>query len=145
MAVTPQSLPLIGFGVTFSRGITRTSPAPDARTGTRVSRILKFSEVCLFLNCLVMFFTNPILDRARKLFKESGETPMTSRIFFIFRISQSHSHAQLLKVNISGGPLDNQTWQTEWKTTPLAKVQLCEYENQTLEAETFVCSQSFVC
>ena len=34
----------------------------------------------------------------------------------------------------SGGPLANQTWQTEWKTTPLATVQLCEYENQTLEA-----------
>ena len=33
----------------------------------------------------------------------------------------------------SGGPLDNRTWQTEWKTAPLAKVQLCEYENQTLE------------
>ena len=33
----------------------------------------------------------------------------------------------------SGGPLDNQTWQTEWKTAPLAKGQLCEYENQTLE------------
>ena len=32
------------------------------------------------------------------------------------------------------GPLDNQTWQTEWKTAPLDKVQLCEYENQTLEA-----------
>ena len=27
-------------------------------------------------------------------------------------------------------PLDNQTWQTEWKTAPLAKVQLCEQENQ---------------
>ena len=27
-----------------------------------------------------------------------------------------------------------QTWQTEWKTAPLTKVQLCEYENQTLEA-----------
>ena len=34
----------------------------------------------------------------------------------------------------SGGPLDNQTWQTEWQTAPLARVQLCEYENQTLEA-----------
>ena len=34
----------------------------------------------------------------------------------------------------SGGPLGNQTWQTEWKTVPLAAVQLCEYENQTLEA-----------
>ena len=34
----------------------------------------------------------------------------------------------------SGGSLDNQTWQTEWKTAPLAKVQSCEYENQTLEA-----------
>ena len=33
-----------------------------------------------------------------------------------------------------GGPLDNQTWQTERKTAPLAKVQLCEYKNQTLEA-----------
>ena len=31
-------------------------------------------------------------------------------------------------------PLDNQTWQTEWKTAPLAKVQLCEYKNRTLEA-----------
>ena len=30
--------------------------------------------------------------------------------------------------------LDNPTWQTEWKTAPLIKVQLCEYENQTLEA-----------
>ena len=34
----------------------------------------------------------------------------------------------------SGGPLDNQTCQTEWRTAPLAKVQFCEYENQTLEA-----------
>ena len=34
----------------------------------------------------------------------------------------------------SDGSLDNQTWQTEWKTAPLAKVQLCEYKNQTLEA-----------
>ena len=33
-----------------------------------------------------------------------------------------------------GGSLDNQTWQTECKAAPLAKVQLCEYENQTLEA-----------
>ena len=30
--------------------------------------------------------------------------------------------------------LDNQTWQTEWKTASLAAVQLCEYENQTLKA-----------
>ena len=37
-------------------------------------------------------------------------------------------------MNNFGGLLDNQTWQTEWKTAPLAKVQLCEYENQTLEA-----------
>ena len=37
-------------------------------------------------------------------------------------------------MKISGWLLDNQTWQTEWKTAPLAKVQLCEYENQTLEA-----------
>ena len=49
-------------------------------------------------------------------------------------ISQFHNHAQSLKVKTSGGPLDNQTWQTEWKTTPLTKVQLCEHENQTLEA-----------
>ena len=34
----------------------------------------------------------------------------------------------------SGGPLDNQTWQTEWKTAQLATVQLCEYKNHTLEA-----------
>ena len=39
--------------------------------------------------------------------------------------------------------MDNQTWQTEWKTAPLAKVQLCEYENQTLEDFVAV-SRSFV-
>ena len=39
-----------------------------------------------------------------------------------------------VKLTYSGGPLDSQTWQTEWKTAPLAKVQLYEYENQTLEA-----------
>ena len=32
-----------------------------------------------------------------------------------------------------GGPLGNQTWQTEWKTASLVKVQVCEYENWTLE------------
>ena len=37
-------------------------------------------------------------------------------------------------MNNSDGPLDNQTWQIGWKTAPLAKVLLCEYENQTLEA-----------
>ena len=42
------------------------------------------------------------------------------------------------KWNTSGGKLDNQTWQTEWKTAPLAKVQVCEYENQTLEASVAV-------
>ena len=40
----------------------------------------------------------------------------------------------------SGGPLDNQTLQTEGKTAPLAKVQLCGFKNQTLE--TFVVSSS---
>ena len=40
--------------------------------------------------------------------------------------SQFHNHAQYLKVKYSGRPLDSQTWQTEWKTAPLAKVQLCE-------------------
>ena len=39
-----------------------------------------------------------------------------------------------IKVKYSSWPLGNQTWQTEWKTAPLAEVQLCEYENQTLEA-----------
>ena len=39
-----------------------------------------------------------------------------------------------MKVNNSGRPVDNQTWQTEWKTALLDKVQLCEYVNQTLEA-----------
>ena len=37
-------------------------------------------------------------------------------------------------VKISGGPLNNQAWHTERETVPLAKVQLCQYENQTLEA-----------
>ena len=36
----------------------------------------------------------------------------------------------------SGGPVHNQTWhcQKGRLSTPLAKVQLCEYKNQTLEA-----------
>ena len=46
----------------------------------------------------------------------------------------SQSYAQWLRLKHSDGPLDIQTWQTEWKTVPLAKVQLCEYENKTLEA-----------
>ena len=50
-----------------------------------------------------------------------------------FNIGQCHN-VQWLKVKKSGGPLDNQTWQTELKTAPLTKVQLCEYRNQTLEA-----------
>ena len=40
--------------------------------------------------------------------------------------------------------LDNQTWQTVWKTAPLTKEQLCEYENQTLEAFVAVL-KPFVC
>ena len=61
-------------------------------------------------------------------------------------IRQHHKHAQYLKVNISGGPLDNQTWQTEWKTAPLAKVQLYEYENQTLKLllQPAVCLPSLI-
>ena len=50
----------------------------------------------------------------------------------LLQTMQFHNHAQQLKVKNSGGPLDNQTWQTEGKTAPLAKVQLCEYKNQTL-------------
>ena len=46
-------------------------------------------------------------------------------------VSQSCPVAKAIN---SGRQLNNQTWQTEWKTAPLAKVQLCEYENQTLEA-----------
>ena len=33
----------------------------------------------------------------------------------------------------AGEPLDNQTWQTECKTAPMATVQLCEYKTQNLE------------
>ena len=39
-----------------------------------------------------------------------------------------------MRSSSNGETLDNQTWQTEWKTAPLATVQLCEYENQTSEA-----------
>ena len=34
------------------------------------------------------------------------------------------------KVKNSGRPLDNQTWQTEWKTASSAKEQVCEYKKQ---------------
>ena len=46
-------------------------------------------------------------------------------------ISQSCGVA---KSEFCGGLLGNQACQTEWKTAPLDKVQLCEYETQTLEA-----------
>ena len=55
-------------------------------------------------------------------------------------MSQFHKHAQLLKVKHSGGPLDNQTWQTECNTAPLAKAQLCECVNQYLESFAAVSS-----
>ena len=38
----------------------------------------------------------------------------------------------------AGGPLDNQTLQTEWKTALLAIVQLHEYEAQTLGSSDLV-------
>ena len=63
-----------------------------------------------FLKCLTAHATKPLLQI----------------------MSHFHNHAQQIKVKNSGGPLDNQTWQTEGKTAPLAKVQLCEYKNQTL-------------
>ena len=47
-------------------------------------------------------------------------------------------------MNNSDGPLDNQTWQTEWKTAPVVKVQLCEYENKTFEAFA-AASRLYVC
>ena len=54
-----------------------------------------------------------------------SEAMLISRVSFIgplvisgggVIISQFHNHALWLKVKISGGPLDNQTWQTGWKT-----------------------------
>ena len=42
-----------------------------------------------------------------------------------------HSRQKLTNFD---GPLDNQAWRTEWNSAPLAKVQLCEHESQTLEA-----------
>ena len=46
----------------------------------------------------------------------------------------------------SGGPLGSQTWQTEWKTAPLAEVQLYQYEDQTLEAfvSATICMQILI-
>ena len=60
-----------------------------------------------------------------------------------FTISQCHSHAQSLKVTNSSEPLDNQTWQTEWKTAPLVKVLLCEVRKPNFGS--FCCGQQFVC
>ena len=69
--------------------------------------------------------------------------PKPSLCLAIHCISQFHNHAQYVNVEYSGGPLENQTWQTEWKTSPLDKVQLCEYENQTSEAFGAVALQNF--
>ena len=57
-------------------------------------------------------------------------------------ISQIHNYVQELVVKTSDRPLDSETWQTECQTAPLAKVQWCEYKNQTLEVflwPTFDC------
>ena len=44
----------------------------------------------------------------------------------------------------SGGPLDNQTWQTEWKTDPFVKVQLCEKKRKKKGFfESFRCGEPF--
>ena len=50
------------------------------------------------------------------------------------------SQCVIVKETDPGGSLDNQTWQTKWKTAPLAKVQLCEYENQNSGAFVVACS-----
>ena len=39
-------------------------------------------------------------------------------------IGQFSNHVQELSVTNSGGPLENHTWYTEWKTGPLTIVQL---------------------
>ena len=57
----------------------------------------------------------------------------TADVLGKIHVSLFLDHAQQIKVKYSDGPLDSQTWQTEW-TVPPAKVQLCESENQTLEA-----------
>ena len=69
--------------------------------------------------------------------KQSQRRASSLNTYSVFWISQSHSHAQYVARSEN---FWRATWQTEWKTAPLAKVQ-CEYENQTLEA----LSQPAVC
>ena len=46
-------------------------------------------------------------------------------------------------MNNSGGLLDNQTWQTKWKTAPLAKVQLYGYGGGEHILDVFVTPSHF--
>ena len=64
-------------------------------------------------------------------------------------MSQICNHAQLLKgikKKQSGRPLDNQTWQTEWKTAPLTKVQLLRISTKLwkLLLQPAICVQSLI-
>ena len=52
---------------------------------------------------------------------------------FFFSIKPVSQSCAVAKSEKSWRQLDNQTWPIEWKTAPLAKAQLSEYENQTLE------------
>ena len=82
--------------------------------------------------------TSSSFDSFNKKMAAKVSAAEPSRIFFFIKIyldilqliqTVSQSCAVDKKMNNSGGSLDNQTRQTEWKTAPVAKVQLCEYKN----------------
>ena len=57
--------------------------------------------------------------------------------------SQQASFTIMRSRRNSGGPLDSQTWQTEWNIAPLAKMQFVWVRKPNFES--FCCSQPFVC
>ena len=79
---------------------------------------------------LSYFFTDLCTTSDRK----QRDSFLSAREQMVYLLLSQFQSCAVAKSEYCCTPLDNQTWQTEWKTAPLAKVQLCEYKNQNLEA-----------
>ena len=97
--------------------------------------ISKFSV--LTINCILWYFCikAKLIINDNSLFAQNFQYTVCCTKPNFKRFSRIHTHRTVAESEEFWQPTAvSQTWQTEWKTTPLAKVQLCEYEYQTLEA-----------
>ena len=120
----PVTYSLIYSLIPHTHARTRTNPRTHARTHARKQTHphTRWS----FLLTLRIYWVWAKAQKEAKTNKESMTMP----------VAQSCAVAKSEKFWRATG--QSNRWQTEWKTAPLAKVQLCEYENQTLGAP-FVC------